>query len=297
MATLLEKLRQGLATAATPAAPVDETGQVQALVSAKSGLVGAKPQYRTKSLAESAAQQQTQLALSEQAEQAGIQAAATQQAFAGQEQRQTQAEQEVKSQQETSRIQTRLKTENILKELERGRKELSQQQKELQMEQAGALLRFQSKQYTDQLRLEGEKARLQDATKFNEELARTLLEDNIALLKTTYEDQAARDLSDRDFEKMLTEMGAYEALQMAQANAAQAEKQAQIQGAATVAKEGMAAYGTYKSGAKEGKYDEGYQSYRETTTDRTPMSYGAWQNKQAESKPGFTGPTREQAGK
>lgn len=267
MATLLDKLRQGLAASTASTAPTNETEQVQALVSAKSGIVGGKPQYRARSLAEGAAQQQTQLAMGEQAEQARVQAAATEQAFAEQAFKQKQAEQEVKSQQEVNRIQTRLKTENILKDLERGKKELSQQQKELNMEQAAALLRFQSKVYTDRLRMEAEKARLQDATKFDEALARAIMEDNIALSESFYQGQAARDLSDRDFEKMLASMGAYEALQMAQANAAQEEKQAQVQGVATVAKEGIAAYGTYQSGKK--KNDEQKKQQQGTGIEAT----------------------------
>lgn len=285
MATLLDKLRQGLAAATTPAAPTNETEQVQTLVSAKSGIVGGKPQYRTKSFAEGAAQQQTTMAMGEQAQQAGIQAAATEQVFAEQAQKQQQAEQELRSQQEASRVQARVKTENILRDLERGKREVSQQQKEFNVEQAGALLRLQSKIYTDRLRIEAEKARLQDAAKFDEALAKAIMEENIALTESFYQGQAARDLSDRDFEKMLAEMGAYEALQMAQANAAQAERQAQIQGVATTTKEGMSAFTTYQSGAKEGKYDEGYQDYKENLGENErPMGYKAWQKKQEDKK-------------
>jgi hypothetical protein len=277
MASLLDTLRKNLSqVGAAPAAAGEETGQVQALVSAKSGQVGARPAPRGRSIIEAAAQQQTQEQLTGLKEQAAAQSIGTTQAFAEQEQRQRAAEADITGKKEAGRLEARIKTENLLQDLEMNRGRMSAKEQQAKTELLTATMRLGNKDYTDRLRLEGARNRLDDRLQFEQALAKSIMSENLDIFKKGLVDRQAREASDREYQKELARMNAQDVLAQYRAAARQGATQAQIGAIAETAKTGAAAYGQYSKESKAGAYDEGYQSYLESGRDDTPKSYASW---------------------
>ena len=124
---------------------------------------------------------------------------------------------------------------------------------------------------------EGDRARLKDKIAFDEQLVQDTFADNIAGKKLFYENQSLLDASDSAFAKQVAKIDINTALQMAKENAAFAQKQAQVQGVAEIAKTGVSVYGQQQSGA----FDGGYKGYAEATREKggTPVSYTTWQSR------------------
>jgi hypothetical protein len=288
MATLLEKLKQGLGQVGAPAGPVEsETEQVTRLAAAKAGVTGPLTGLSAPSLPELAAKQATQESLGQLAEQAETQQASTIQGFQEQEQKLAEAKSDIESQRRGSSLQARIKTENILRELEQKGAALDEQARGARLEQAAALLRNQTQDYVERLAVQGDKDRLSDAIKFNEALANDIMKENLALATLRIGNQEARDVSDREFEKMLTAMSASDALAAYRASLRAEQTQGAISGASTVAKSSLEMYGASQSGT----YDKGYQDYKnELGPNEKGMSYSQWQK--SEQSPTFVGPKR-----
>jgi hypothetical protein len=292
MASILDTLRKNLSqVGAAPVPAGEETGQVQALVSAKSGQVGARPAPRGRSIVEAAAKQQTQEQLSNLGQQADTQAIATTQAFAEQEQRQRAAEGELTGKKEAGRLEARLKTENLLQDLEMNKGRMNAREQQAKTELLTATMRLGNKDYTDRLRLEGARNRLDDRLQFEQALAESIMNENLDIFRKDIVDRQARDASDREYQKQLARMNAQDVLAQYRAAARQGATQAQIGAVAETAKTGAASYGQYSKESKAGTYDEGYQNYLETTGDQRPMSYGRWSKTQEEGSQ-FVGPKR-----
>lgn len=294
MATLLERIKQGLGQATTPTAPEagTQTGQLEALLSAKAGVSGPRKGLKGQSLTEAAAQQQTQQQLAGISQQATLGQTAVEQAAQEQAQRQAQQERQIEQQRQEGTLRTKIQTENILQDLEQNRAKLSEDKRQARIEQAGLLLRTQQKDYTDQLRLNGEKSRLQDAIKFNEELAKTIIAENQSLLETGLKNKAALDANDREFQTMLAKMGVTDILNAYKQQSKQAQTQAVISGITETARTGSELYGQ----SKQGKYSQEYQNYIQSVpANERPMSYSQFQKSEKSST--FVGPTREQAGR
>lgn len=293
MASLLDTLRKNLSqVGAAPAAAGEETGQVQALVSAKSGQVGARPAPRGRSIVEAAAQQQTQEQLTGLQEQAALQSAATTQAFQEQEQRQRAAEADITGKKEAGRLESRLKTENLLQDLEMNKGRMNAREQQAKTELLTATMRLGNKDYTDRLRLEGARNRLDDRNQFEKALAESIMNENLDIFKKDLVDRQARDASGREYQKELARMNARDVLAQYRAAARQGATQAQIGAIAETAKTGGAAGGQYYKESKAGAYDEGYQRYLEDTNETRPMSYSKW-SKGQEGSSTFVGPPRK----
>jgi hypothetical protein len=280
MATLLETLKKNLGGVGASTAPIaDETGQVQQLLAARKGIVGPASALGPKGLnvAEAAARGQTQQQLQQVGQQAQQQATAIEQAAAGQQQEQRQQEQRLEGQRAESNLRNRVETENVLRNLEQNRASLSEDQRKAGLEQVGAMLRFQNEDYIRNLQREGDRARLKDKIAFDEQLVQDTFADNIAGKKLFYENQSLLDASDSAFAKQVAKIDINTALQMAKENAAFAQKQAQVQGVAEIAKTGVSVYGQQQSGA----FDGGYKGYAEATREKggTPVSYTTWQSR------------------
>lgn len=279
MATLLERIKQGLGQATTPTAPEagTQTGQLEALLSAKAGITGPRKGLKGQSLTEAAAQQQTQQQLSGLSQQAALGQTAVEQAAQEQAQRQSQQEQQIEQQRQEGTLRTRIQTENILQDLEQRKAGLSEEKRQSRMEQAGLLLRTQSKDYTDRLRLNGAQSRLQDAIKFNEELAKTLIGENQALLEQGLKNQAALDAKGRDFETMLAKMEVNDILNAYRQESQQAQKQAIIGGITETARTGASMYG-------QGQFSSEYRDYvNNLGPEERPMSYAQFEAKKRKS--------------
>jgi hypothetical protein len=277
MATLLDKLKQTLGGAAAAAAPVaDETGTVQQLLAARKGITGPATALGPKGLAvaEVAARQPAQQKLAEIGQAAQMQATGIEQATAAQETEQRQRETALEGQRQESALRTRLQTENILRGLEQGKAELGEKNRQLGLEAASANLRLADANYTDNLRREGERARLQEDISFAEQLQKSILEENMALQKMKYKNESLLNASDRDFNKALAQMGYTDAINAARDNLRGDAQIAMIEGGTGLVKTGIQAAGQAKTGA----FSSDYRGYVEGLPEGTrPMSYTAWQ--------------------
>lgn len=293
MASLLDKLQQSLGTVGGQATPGDETASVQKLLAAKKGIVGAGPGAlgpRGLAAPEMAARATTQQQLSQVGQAAQLQATGISQAAEAQAEEQRQREQALAGQQQESSLRNRIQTESVLRGLEQGRQELGEKERQQGLEQVAANLRLQDARYVDNLRREGERARLQEDISFTEQLQKSVLEDNMALQKLRIKNQSLLDVNEREFEKAMAKMGYSEAIAAARDNLKADSQRAIISGGAGIVSTGIEAAGKYKSGG----LSQGYQSYLDTVPQgERPMSYTAWQ---AENTQDF-GPPKAARGK
>jgi hypothetical protein len=281
MASLLDKLQQSLGTVGGQATPGDETASVQKLLAAKKGIVGAGPGAlgpRGLAAPEMAARATTQQQLSQVGQAAQLQATGISQAAEAQSEEQRQREQALAGQQQESSLRNRIQTESVLRGLEQGRAELGEKERQQGLEQVAANLRLQDARYVDNLRREGERARLQEDISFTEQLQKSVLEDNMAIQKLRIKNQSLLDVNDREFDKAMAKMGYSEAISAARDNLKADSQRALISGGAGLISTGIQAAGQYKSGG----LSQGYQSYLDTVPQgERPMSYTAWQADQA----------------
>ncbi len=277
MATLLDKLQQSLGTVGGQATPRDETASVQKLLAAKKGIVGAGPGAlgpRGLAAPEMAARATAQQQLAQVGQAAQLQATGIGQVAEAQAEEQRQREQALAGQQQESSLRNRIQTENILRGLEQGRQELGEKERQQGMETVAANLRLQDARYIDNLRREGERARLEEDITFTEQLQKSILEDNMALQKIKIKNQSLLDVNDREFNKVLASMGANEAIRMARDNLRADVQRAQIGGAASMTSVAIQGAEKYQSGG----LSSGYKSYVDSVPEGTrPMSYTAWQ--------------------
>lgn len=280
MATLLDALKKNLGGVGTPAGPAtDETGTVRSLLAAKKGIVGGTPSTpRGLSIAEAAAKGQTQQQLADIGQAAKLQSTAIEQAAAGQQMEQQQREQALQGQKEERNLRNRIETENVLQQLEQGKEKLSEQERQAGLERATALLRFQNQDYITTLQREGDKARLKDGQNFAEQMARDVMNNNQELLKSRYGQAAIRDISDRQFDKELAQMGITEAIRLAKEESTNAQRQTGIGTAVELGKVGIQAYGTQQAGG----FNSDYKTYADGVREQggTPVSYTTWQQRQ-----------------
>lgn len=281
MASLLDKLQQSLGTVGGQATPGDETASVQKLLAAKKGIVGAGPGAlgpRGLAAPEMAARATTQQQLSQVGQAAQLQATGISQAAEAQSEEQRQREQALAGQQQESSLRNRIQTESVLRGLEQGRAELGEKERQQGLEVAAANLRLQDARYVDNLRREGERARLQEDISFTEQLQKSIFEDNMAIQKLRIKNQSLLDVNEREFEKAMAKMGYSEAISAARDNLKADSQRALISGGAGLISTGIQAAGQYKSGG----LSQGYQSYLDTVPQgERPMSYTAWQADQA----------------
>jgi hypothetical protein len=210
-----------------------------------------------------------------------LQATGIEQAFAGQAEEQKQRESALEGQKQERALENRIQTENILRGLEQGRAELGEKNRQLGLEMAAANLRLADAKYVDDLRREGEKARLQEDISFGEQLQKSILENNQALLNMQLKNKSLLSASDRDFQKELAKMGAADAIKAARDNMKAESERAVIAGVTSLIPVGLEAYGTQQAGGFSG----GYQEYvNGLPQGERPMSFTAWSAKQAEQE-------------
>lgn len=284
MATLLETLKKNLGGVGAPVAPVgDETGTVQRLLSAKKGIVGGTPTApKGFSVAEAAARGAAQQQLGEVSQAAQLQGTAIEQAAKAEATQQQEQEATVTNQQEQNRLRTSIETERTLQELEQGKEKLNEMQRQALNEKVTALLRLQNNDYVNNLQMNAAKARLTEGNNFEAALAQDIFNNNRTLLESKLGKQAARNVSDREFEKELTKMGMAEAIRIAKEESDNLVKQAGIQTGVELAKGGVSIYGQQQAGA----FSNDYKTYAESTREQggTPVSYTTWQQRQGLSK-------------
>lgn len=294
MATLLDTLKKNLSQVGTLSPVADETGTVQQLLSARKGIVGPQSALGPQGLAigEIAAAAPAQRELAELSKKAQLQSTALTQEEAAQEQEIAQKQSNLAFQKQQSQLQNRIQTDAILRNLEQGRATLSEEKRRAGLEQAASNLRLQNAMYIDNLQLEGARARLEEGQNFDYQLKQQVMADNIALMKLKIANKEALDMRDAEFQKMLTKIDVNAAIGLANQNIAASAQQAQIQGLGQAATTGIGAYGKYSEAAESGKFDQGYQTYRQQTLarDGKPISYEQYSAilEQGPPKPGTT---------
>lgn len=235
MATLLQKLQQNLGQATASTEPAGgETALVQQMLAAKKGIVGTPAQMGPQGLAvgDIAARAPAQQQLAQLGQAAQLQGVAIGQAAAGQEEEQRQREQAVEAQRAETSLRGRIQTESILQNLEQGRAELGEKQRQLGLEQVASNLRLQDRKYVDDLRREGERARLKEDLSFDEALKKSIFADNMELLKLKIGNRSILDASDRDFNKALASMDINEAIRIQRSSMESDKQRALIGGVA-----------------------------------------------------------------
>ncbi len=243
MANLLDTIRQN--SQALPQQGVtDESQKLQTLLRAKSGkAVGGGP-VASSNLAEQSAVAQTNQQLQQQvAPAAAIQSAAQQQQSSEIQQQEQLQRADIAQSRRFDDAQTRIRTEQTLRDLERGKGTIDERTKDAQVEQVAANLRLQNKQYTDTLNREGQMARLNDDSAFQKEALRAAMENKLDIVSRTIDTNTLLNANDREFEKKLASMNVNDAWSIFNADRAAAKQQGMWSGAGALAKAGIEAYG------------------------------------------------------
>jgi len=213
---LFETINQTLQAKPVAAPAQDQTQQVQGLLRAKLGkaTTGAGTAPTASNVQEQVANRQTELQGQQLQNQGVVEAQQLGQQEAGQQIQLQEQQRELNQRMQDREQNFQLSTENLLKEFERGQARLNDSKEQSKAEQLGFGLRLQDKQYMRNLEQSGVKARIKDAATFGEEMARTTIGNNQALLKLGLDSNAISNASDREFAEMLGQMGIDEANQL-----------------------------------------------------------------------------------
>lgn len=238
MANLLEALRQPQLE--------DTTSQLATLLRAKSGKAVEEPTTALSTQQEQAAVAQAATGMQPIQQAAQIQQIGQQQQAREVEQKSQQQQAEIAQARQANQMQTQLRTDQLLQELEQGRGKIDLAKYQANLEQVGQNLRLSNQQYIDNLQREGARARLNDSLQFSEQLARSTLSANKDLLEKQLGNKSILATNDREFAKKLSEMGISNAWQMFN-NEMKAEKErAQIGAIGSVLIAGVSAASKYK---------------------------------------------------
>jgi hypothetical protein len=213
---LFETINQTLQAKPVTAPAQDQTQQVQGLLRAKLGkaTTGAGAAPVASNVQEQVANRQTQLQGQQLQNQGVVEAQQLGQQVAGQQVQLQEQQRELNQRMQDTQQRYELETDNLLKQFERGEKQLNSNKDQAAAEQLGFNLRLQDKQYLSNLEIAGAKSRIKDAATFGEEMARTTIGNNQALLKLGLDSNAISNASDREFAEMLGQMGIDEANQL-----------------------------------------------------------------------------------
>lgn len=250
---LLDTIRQTSGQLASQKQGVtDETAKAAALLRAKSGKASAAGPVAASNLGEQQAVAQTNETMqNEVAPQATLQQQSLEQAAAGVEQQEQEQRSTIEQANRFNGIQARIQTTQLLNDMSRRGGELDMQRDGATLQQIATNLRMQNDKYINQLQQEGNRARLDDANAFNEELLRTSLGDSKELLEKQLANKSILAASDREYQKALANMGIEDARALLRASAREQERNAVAGAVGNVAKQGAgmagSAYAEYNS--------------------------------------------------
>lgn len=211
--TLLDTIRNNLATQASTQAPVeDQTAKAGRLLRAKSGKAVGPAEAAQPNLGELAAVDQTQQQLQQVGQQAGLASQAIKQEAAGTAQEQQIRERDIQQARKFNTIENKLKTDQILRDYEQNRGRVNLAADKAAAEQLGFNIRLQNQQYVDQLQREGKRSRLDDAAAFQEALARDIYGMDADLLKRQLGNKNILEVSDDEFKRLQGRRSADEAI-------------------------------------------------------------------------------------
>jgi hypothetical protein len=268
MANLLDTIRQN--TQQLPEQGMtDESGKLQTLLRAKSGkAVGGSP-VATSSLGEQQAVVQTNQQIKQQvAPAAAIQVAGQQQQAQGIQQQEQLQRAETAQSRRLDSVQTRMRTDQMLKDLERNKGQVDIARQGAQLEQVATNLRLQNKQYVDQLNREGSLARLNDEAEFRKAALQATMGNKQQIINKTIDDNIILSGNDREFKRKVAQIDIGSAYAMFNADMAAGKQQAMWQGIGAVAKAGLGAYDTYTESQEKKKPSTGKITDTSTTDTR-----------------------------
>lgn len=203
---LLDTIRQNSQSLQTQPVAEDQTQRIQQLLRAKSGKAVAGGPAATSNLGEQQANVQSAQQLGQVAQQANVAQQGQQVQEATQNQKVEEATQEVGQARQLNTLQNKVKTDQILGDLERSKGEIDVNRQNAALEQVGTNLRLQNSQYIDQLKNEGTRARLQDAASFNDSLAKSIFQDQASVLQEQLGNKSILDATDREYNRLLSKM-------------------------------------------------------------------------------------------
>jgi len=246
MANLLDTLRQN--SQVGQQGVTDETSKLATLLRAKSGKAVGGSGVVSSNLGEQAAVAQTNQQLQQQvAPQAAIQQAGMAQQASQIQQQETQQRADIAQSRRFDTVQNKIKTDQLLKDLERNKGEIDVAKQGAQLEQLGANLRLQNKKYVDDLQREGQLARLNDDAAFREAALRSAMGNKMEIVNKTIDNNTILSANDREFKKKVAQIDIATAYNMFNADMAAGKQQAMWGGIGSLAKAGIAAYGAYSS--------------------------------------------------
>lgn len=247
MASLLDAIRSGSAALQKPGI-TDESQKVAGLLRAKRGRAGVGPDVGASSLEE----QQAVTSAGEQIQQQVAPQAALQQEQLGQEQRATEQgiglqKSEIAQSRRFNALENKMKTQQLLSEFEQDVGKLDLEKNKAQVQQFAQGLRLSNQKYTDDLRREGSKSRLDDALQFEKEYTRDALDDSKVVMQKVFANDSIANMSDREFNKKLAQMGIDESYKLYADGAKAAREQALYTGIGNIAVAGIGAASSFKS--------------------------------------------------
>lgn len=252
MANLLDTIRQNN-PALQQQGQTDQSANLQTLLRAKSGKAISGPEVAASNLQEQQTVDQTNNQLQNQiAPAAAIQNQQQQQQAVTQAQQVNQQGQEIAQQRKFDTLQTRLKTDQILSDLERNKGQINMQRDRAAVEQLGTNLRLQDQNYTQQLQREGNLARLGDQNSFQQSLQRNILGDNQQLLEKQLGNSSVLDANDRQFKQAMANMDINTAWDMFHNDMVAQKQRALYTGLGSLATAGIGAYGAMNKPAANG---------------------------------------------
>lgn len=224
----------------------DESQKLQTLLRAKSGKAIGGAGIASSNLGEQQAvastnqQIQTQVVPQQQIQQAGLE----QQASDIQQQEQQQTA-DIAQSKRFDTIQTRLKTDQLLSDMERDKGRVDVLRDNARLEQLGQNLRLQTREYTDNLAREGAAARLNDDLAFKEATLRANMGNDMETMNKTIDNNTILNANDRDFEKKLGQMKITDAFSVFAATSKAANEKAMWGSIGEISKAGIGAAGSY----------------------------------------------------
>lgn len=258
------------------ASDINQTSQIGSLLGAASGKAAAPSAApSTSNLGEQI--QQNQAALAQQAVQQQGQQAAQElgQAQRAQEQQFQQQGRQLTEQSLATQDEFTRQNEALLNSYQQGIKQLNLQKDKSRLEQLGFDLRLGNNQYIDNLQREGARARLDSKIAFSEALQRSIWDDEQDLFNDSLEFRSLMGSDQRAFTDKMAQMDLDFAMQVANAQAQEANQRQMWGAIGSLTSAGIQTYGEYKKGSFDSEYQDykdqgGTQSYSGYTKNKVP---------------------------
>lgn len=209
MPSLLDTIRQNSAAMNIPKQGVtDQTAQTATLLRAKKGKAATGPDLGASNLGEQAAVAETNTQIqNEVAPAAALQQAGAEQAARAETQATQLQKADIAQNRRADTVQDRIKTEQLLQDFEQDRGKLDLQKNTAQVNQFAQNLRLSNDKYVNDLKREGARARLDDEQSFLKSLQKEIFDNDEELLGKQQENQTVANMSDREWNKQMAQMG------------------------------------------------------------------------------------------